>query len=108
MLRIIAVLLSLVTVTAIKIDKRPRATAPQLGALTLRGGGALGTPLSPLELTEASMGAIYWVQIALLPQVCLPARGMARRTSHPPHACVEPHSCTAGASHPSHATPPVS
>jgi len=72
MLRISIVLASFVAVAAIKIDSLPIKTDARPRAaplLALRGGGALGTPLSPLELTEAGMGVIYWVQIALLPQV---------------------------------------
>jgi len=67
------VLLSLVASAAafkLQVEKLPRSTAPKLPVLNLRGGGAFGTPLSPLELGEAGMGVAYWIQIALLPQVC--------------------------------------
>jgi len=69
-------LLSLVaSAAAIKMQAEtvPRRIAPKFpvseNMLSLRGGGALGTPLSPLELGEAVMGVVYWIQIALLPQV---------------------------------------
>jgi len=71
-MKLIVVLLSLVASAAaftLQVEKLPRSTAPKLPVLNLRGGGALGTPLSPLELGETSMGVVYWIQIALLPQV---------------------------------------
>ena len=70
------VLLSLVaSASAFKMQvetpQLPRTIAPKLDEkmLKLRGGGALGSPLSPLELGETVMGVVYWIQIALLPQV---------------------------------------
>ena len=71
-MKIIIVLLSLVAPAAafkLQVEKLPRSTTPKLPVLNLRGGGALGTPLSPLELGDAGMGVVYWIQIALLPQV---------------------------------------
>ena len=68
----LVVLLSLIASAAafkIQVEMLPRSAAPKLPVLNLRGGGVLGTPLSPLELTETGMGVVYWIQIALLPQV---------------------------------------
>ena len=41
----------------------PAPTAP----LHLRGGGALATPFTPLELAEAAAGLMYTTQILLMP-----------------------------------------
>jgi hypothetical protein len=72
-LQLLAILSIVMSASAFKIDASPPSTTPKLvvteKALNLRGGGTLGTPFSPLELAEASMGAIYWVNIALLPKV---------------------------------------
>jgi len=75
MTKLIGLLSLVASATALKlqVETMPRKPAPQLAVskqmMRLRGGGALGTPLSPLELGEAGMGALYWIQIALLPQV---------------------------------------
>ena len=70
------ILFSLVASAAVfklNVETLPPRSVPKSplseNLLNLRGGGALGTPLSPLELGEAGMGAVYWIQIALLPQV---------------------------------------
>ena len=71
-MKLVVPLLSLIaSAAAFKIqgEMLPRRAAPKLPVLNLRGGGVLGTPLSPLELTETGMGVVYWIQIALLPQV---------------------------------------
>ena len=71
MMRILVLLVA--SAAAFKVhDTLPRMTAPKLAVseqMHKLRGGALGTPLSPVELTETGMGVVYWIQIALLPQV---------------------------------------
>ena len=55
--------------TAPRVPNSTQKLAVDKALARLRGGTIVdGTPLSPLELIEAVMGTVYWIQIALLPQ----------------------------------------